>query len=549
MELSSKFKEARTELEKERRNLSDRIKSYSASFQSNQKWLKTPPEYIKIGNITKGGYKAPAMFPLADIKGIAFELNETNRDELNRTIESLALQIISQMDASYYDFTIFDARKMGNNFKFIRRIKDAIVDSEEVKSAVSSIYNESIRVMNECVVNYDNIEEYNSATSEKQPFRFLFIADFPYGFKESFEKVSAILNTAKESGLFIFMTYDASIDTGISSNKEYFKEILSNLVQFKETDQPKDIYRITNIPNQEFYNKEFKLMLDRDDIDPEKIKNMVSGIQTFTKKELCFDYKYGVRIPIGKCAGETHYLTMGHETDVSDAIIGGQSGKGKTTLLNNIIVGGMKQYSPKELTFELIDCSGVGFQAFKDSTYVSAFYSSSQVDDCLPGIQFLDEEMSRREALFKEYKVDKLSDLITKLGKPIPRLICMIDEFHVLFTGTMKTTSYIESVLVDRAIRIGRKFGVHLIVSTQSLGGNIRRSILDNIPLRLAMGMTADQSANFLGFKNEAAANLERGLVVYNGENGAPRANKIVRVPYITPDELEKAVSITNKKK
>ena len=325
-------------------------------------------------------------------------------------------------------------------------------------------------------------------------------------------------------------------------------EILSHLVHFTEVDQPKNIYRISNLPHQEFYNKNFSLVLDEEDIDPDKIKVKVLNIQTLTRKELCFDYKLGVRIPIGKCAGEVQYLTMGHETDVSDAIIGGQSGKGKTTLLNNIIIGGMKQYSPSELTFELIDCSGVGFQAFKDSRYVSAFYSSSSVDDCLPAIQYLEEEMNRREQLFKDAKVDKLSDYVKKTGRPLPRLICLIDEFHVLFTGSMKISSYIDSILVDRAIRIGRKFGVHLIVSTQSLGGNLRRSILDNIPLRLALGMTADQSAGFLGFKNEAASNLERGLVVYNGENGAPKANRIVRVPYITPEEIERIVSQTNKK-
>ena len=83
--------------------------------------------------------------------------------------------------------------------------------------------------------------------------------------------------------------------------------------------------------------------------------------------------------------------------------------------------------------------------------------------------------------------------------------------------------------MVEKVIKIGRKFGVHLLVSTQSLGSGVRKSILDNIPLRIALGMTEDQSISFLGFKNDSATNLERGVAIYNNQNGNIRANKTVK--------------------
>jgi DNA segregation ATPase FtsK/SpoIIIE-like protein len=79
-------------------------------------------------------------------------------------------------------------------------------------------------------------------------------------------------------------------------------------------------------------------------------------------------------------------------------------------------------------------------------------------------------------------------------------------------------------------IRTGRSFGIHLIVATQSLGDSVRRSILDNIPLRIALGMTEAQSNSFLAYNNDAAKNLDRGLAIYNDSNGEKDANKLIQV-------------------
>jgi parallel beta-helix repeat protein len=58
----------------------------------------------------------------------------------------------------------------------------------------------------------------------------------------------------------------------------------------------------------------------------------------------------------------------------------------------------------------------------------------------------------------------------------------------------------------------------------------VRGSILNNIPLRIALGMTEWQSASFLSSKNIAAKNLERGIAVYNGNNGEMDGNEFVKV-------------------
>ena len=188
---------------------------------------------------------------------------------------------------------------------------------------------------------------------------------------------------------------------------------------------------------------------------------------------------------------------FGHDTDNFSALVGGQSGKGKTVLLNNIIAKGIEAYDKDELMYAIVDCSGVGYQYFNGSERLAYFESSSDQKTCFKKIQELDNELKRREELFKAIKVDNIDKYNDKKEEKLPRLIIVIDEFHVLFTENVETIcdddgnfvqsidipEVVEEILITRIVRIGRKFGVHLILSTQSLDGGIPYNVLDNISL------------------------------------------------------------------
>lgn len=110
-----------------------------------------------------------------------------------------------------------------------------------------------------------------------------------------------------------------------------------------------------NIQNQHIYNDSHTPKLDRNDINPEKIDYQIKDILQQNKQETNFELTEGLRIPIGKVAGQTQYFTIGHETDNYHGIIGGQPGKGKMVLLNNIITKGIETLAEDELSFILVD--------------------------------------------------------------------------------------------------------------------------------------------------------------------------------------------------
>lgn len=499
--------------------------------------LITYPEYIKIGNVTKGDFSDHALIPLKYIKGIAFETNRFNREAINATIESIAIQIASAMDPEYYDITIIDPKQLGNSFKSIKKIASRIIyDEEQVGKAIEFHKTETIRIIHDCLANYPNIQEYNSAKIGRTiPYRFIFIADFPYGIRDNFDKIISLLNTCKDTGVFFFIALDKSISTHYQDKKEEITKQLMIMFPEKET-KDNIIYKIDNNAKKDFYNKKFQTILDKEYIEFHNLKDRINSLLTNNAKTLSFNIEEGIRIPIGTCAGQKHFLTIGLETDNFHGIIGGQPGKGKTVLLNNIIARGIEQYTSNELNFVLIDCAGVGFQEYRDDSHILKLCNSSDLEQCVEAVEFIDSLLSEREQLFKDNMVTELKDYIRKTGKPLPRILCIIDEFHVLFSGRYATK--IENILVQKLIRIGRKFGIHLIACTQSLGSGVRRSVLDNIPLRIALGMTEEQSTSFLSLGNRVASNLDRGQAVYNNSNGESQGNKIIHINNITSDEI-----------
>lgn len=312
-----------------------------------------------------------------------------------------------------------------------------------------------------------------------------------------------------------------------------------------EASSPKAVPLVNKIKNP--INNDYVLQLDSREISRENLNSILDRLVGNTVKNQSIGVGKGIRIPIGKSSGKTFHFTIGHESDCFNAIIGGQSGKGKTVLLNNIIAKGLEKYNSDELRFAIIDCSGVGFYEFENAPNIHLFCRSSNVETCVEAVKVLEEELNNRENLFREVGVSDIDKYLKKTKKALPRIICLIDEFHVLHTGGHRSDAYFDKVLVDRIIRVGRKFGMHLIGSTQSLGGGVRRSLLDNIPLRIALGMTTSQSNGFLGLKNDAATNLEVGKAVYNSKNGDSAANKFINISFIEEEDIDRIIALSNK--
>ncbi|BAL93020.1 putative FtsK/SpoIIIE family protein [Actinoplanes missouriensis 431] len=232
-------------------------------------------------------------------------------------------------------------------------------------------------------------------------------------------------------------------------------------------------------------------------------------------------------------------------------MVGGRSGAGKTAFLINVLYGLGARYRPDELAFYLLDFKeGVSFSEFvptrRDRTWLPharAVGVESDREYGLAVLRELDAEMGRRSLAYKRAGVSRFADLRAVAAEegrshPLPRILCVIDEFQVLLAGNDPTAA--EAVaLLESLARKGRSYGIHLVLASQTVLGvealyAKRDSIFGQFPVRIALPGGGD----VLEPTNDSAAGLPLGSAVVNtagglgGPRGATRGHeRVVRFP------------------
>src|SRR5436190_22126793 len=120
----------------------------------------------------------------------------------------------------------------------------------------------------------------------------------------------------------------------------------------------------------------------------------------------------------------------------------------------------------------------------------------------------------------------------------MPRTLLIIDEFQEFFSEDDKLAQD-AGLLLDRLVRQGRAFGIHVLLGSQTIGGSsgLARSTLGQMAIRIALQTSEAYSQLILGDNNSAARLLSRpGEAIYNDQGGLVEANSPFQVAWL-PDE------------
>ncbi|MCO8274491.1 FtsK/SpoIIIE domain-containing protein [Actinoplanes sp. TRM 88003] len=260
-------------------------------------------------------------------------------------------------------------------------------------------------------------------------------------------------------------------------------------------------------------------------------------------------------------AGEGLSTVVGHDGETPLALrfndltphwmVGGRSGAGKTAFLVNVLYGLCARYSPTELALYLLDFKeGVTFAEFvptqRDRTWLPQARAVGVEADREYGLAVLRElnaEMSRRNTAYERAGVSTLPELRAAaaedgLKRPLPRILCVIDEFPALLAGNDPVATE-ATTLLESLARTGRSCGIHLVLASQNVAGleahyAKRDSFFGQFPVRIALPGGGD----VLEPANDSAAGLPLGTAVVNtagglgGPRGATRGHeRIIRFP------------------
>ncbi|MHB8599258.1 MAG: FtsK/SpoIIIE domain-containing protein [Ktedonobacteraceae bacterium] len=201
-----------------------------------------------------------------------------------------------------------------------------------------------------------------------------------------------------------------------------------------------------------------------------------------------------LRIPIGlKIGDEVQHLDL--LKDGPHGLLIGQTGSGKSELLQTIITSLAVAYHPTEVNFLLIDYkAGLALEPFRFLPHTVGFLSNVSSTALIQRfITMLKAEATRREMCMKE-------------GKPIPRLVIIIDEFAEMAKRT-------EAVLDElfTITRVGREIGMHLLLAAQRPEGIIGSKVRDYVQYRLCLRCASPEDSREI-LRRVDAANLPASI-------------------------------------
>jgi hypothetical protein len=227
------------------------------------------------------------------------------------------------------------------------------------------------------------------------------------------------------------------------------------------------------------------------------------------------------------------------------ALVAGKTGSGKSTLFHVIITNLALWCSPDEVEFYLVDFKkGVEFKCYaaKRLPHAKVIAIESDRGFALSVLQRIDGELRRRGELFRTAGSQDLPGYLRTPGAvPMPRSLLLIDEFQEFFTEDDPIAQE-ASLLLDRIVRQGRAFGIHVILGSQTLGGayTLARATLGQMVVRIALQCNEADAALIMDDDNPAPRLLNRpGEGIYNDQAGAVAANSPFQIVWLPEQERD----------
>lgn len=238
----------------------------------------------------------------------------------------------------------------------------------------------------------------------------------------------------------------------------------------------------------------------------------------------------GSHVPIG--VDITGHLVCANlaKTEHSHLLAAGTTGSGKSEWLRTAIAGLMVTNTPDTLRLLIIDPKRNAFHALRKSPYLWKPLVFPDEQSTAEVLQELATEMDRRYRQLDG--ADSHAQLVARSDVPLPRIVCVCDEYRDLISRSREERKLIE----DQICRLGAKAraaGIHLILATQEPRRETIKGPLDsNIPARVGLWMQKAQESRMLLSEAGAEKLLGNGDLLFK-DVGPPRR---LQAPLLTEE-------------
>lgn len=471
-------------------------------------------------------------------------------------MNGLVFRILRSSPPGKAHFTIIDPVGLGQSFAGLMHLADyepALINRriwtqrDHIEERLAELNEHVEKVIQMYLRNeFATITEYNEqAGSVAEKYHFLVIAGLPSAFSETaMARLKSILASGPRCGVFVLAHWDRrqALPEGLTA--EDLRKHCVRIVREKGAVSFGGVSSLTlDPPISDEVAGELAHQIGQASIDSNRVQVPFSVV---APQEMWAESTTSeLRVAIGRTgATKLQYLAIGKGTK-QHALLAGKTGSGKSTLLHIIITNLALTCSPEEVEFYLIDFKkGVEFKCYADAKlpHAKVIAIESDREFALSVLQRIDEELKRRGELYRKVGAQDLAGYRKAGGnEALPRTMLIIDEFQEFFVED-DAVAQGAALLLDRIVRQGRAFGIHVFLGSQTLGGayTLARSTLGQMVIRIALQCNEADAALIMDDGNTAARMLSRpGEGIYNDAAGALEGNSPFQVVWLTDEERD----------
>ena len=506
----------------------------------------------------------PACLPFPERPSLMLKVADEGRAAAVEVLQNAMLRLLTTVPGGKVRFTILDPVGLGDNFAAFMHLADfdelmitgrIWTEQQQIEQRLADLTEHMENVFQKYLRNeFRSIQEYNVHAGEvAEPYHILVVANFPANFSEqAARRLVSIATSGPRCGVFALISVDGKLRMPLNFD---LKDLEDNATVF-------DWARATGELPARFVSHDTELSvlpltLDRPP-EPELFTKLVRAAghesKDARKVEVAFeriapkeinlwasDSRSGLDVPLGRAgATKLQNLRLGKGTS-QHVLIAGKTGSGKSTFLHILITNAALHYGPDQLEFYLIDFKkGVEFKTYAthELPHARVIAIESDREFGVSVLERLDAILKERGDLFRDVGVQDLAGFRdARPQEKMPRILLVVDEFQEFFVEDDKH-SQTAALLLDRLVRQGRAFGIHVLLGSQTLGGaySLARSTLGQMAVRIALQCSESDAHLILSEDNTAARLLTRpGEAIYNDANGLMEGNHPFQIAWL-PD-------------
>ena len=547
-----------------------------------------PFEGLYIGSLTGSDMELPALVDINEVKAFCMLYDsEYTRTQVNHVLEKLAWRIAITVPANLCEIVLYNGGIAGDSFNTLSRLNKYLIGDRDERilfdgnadvfdQVVTDAYASIVQRMSaiNCAGKQSLVELNESLGRDaRMKYQFFILTDFPRNVSmQTVQKLAKIVEAGNRAGVYVMMSWDMNADfsdENTASSTFDAQEMLKDM----ELIFPKNgNYYFSNSGHDEVLNR-FKLTLDDAAIDATEANTWatyINKVVEVAKKNarpsaLKQDFAQlentpyepvmsEISVTVGLDVNDKHPVTVRFNSgDYIHAFILGQSGSGKSVLLNNIISSAILKYSPEDLMLYLLDFKGVEFNRYRGVKHTKAvLVDNSDPQMTLEVLRELREENKLRVKLWQKECVNNIDGYNKKYpNKRLPQILFVADECQVMFkeftsNGTERLIQQEIAEILNIIATQGRSQGIHMLLATQQLDEtDISGQILKNLTECFLLMSAPSDSEKLVPDSSDITSRQMTGMACYFHKK---TLQSQVQTFYATDEELADAIEAAQTK-